>query len=106
MPRGRAPASPDSSRCARRASEQAQESSGDRMPRRMTLPRPKVALVACLLMGLVVLAGCENTREHKAGREGLPEEVGNIEYNVYITRELNLRDVEDSGYYNGPEAPP
>ena len=61
--------------------------------------------VACLL--LLVLSGCgENPRENNASREGLPERVGGIDYNVYITRELNLRDVEDLGYYSGPEAPP
>jgi hypothetical protein len=76
------------------------------MPRRMPLSRSRIAALACLLAGLVALTGCENTREHKAGREGLPEEIGHVEYNVYITRELNLRDVEDSGYYKGPEAPP
>src|SRR4051812_41556044 len=63
------------------------------------------ALAICLLA--VIGAGCgDNPREHDASREGLPEKIGKIEYNVYITRELNLRDVEDSGYYQGPEAPP
>ncbi len=76
------------------------------MRRRMPHPRRKLALLACLLAALVALTGCENTREHNAGREGLPEEIGHIEYNVYITRELNLKDVEDQGYYQGPEAPP
>src|SRR3954447_24179224 len=76
------------------------------MPRRMKLPRPKVAALACALVALVALTGCENTREHKAGREGLPEKIGNVDYNVYITCELNLRDREDQGYYQGPEAPP
>jgi hypothetical protein len=61
--------------------------------------------VACLLT--LVLSGCgDNPRENDASREGLPERVGGIDYNVYITRELNLRDVEDLGYYSGPEAPP
>ena len=69
-------------------------------------PRQKLVLLACLLAGLLGLVGCENPREHNAGREGLPEEVGHLEYNVYITRELNLQDVEDKGYYTGPEAPP
>jgi hypothetical protein len=76
------------------------------MPRRMKLPRPRLALLACLLAALVVFTGCENTREKDAGREGLPEEVGKVDYNVFITRELNLRDAEDRGYYQGPEAPP
>ncbi|MEA2412939.1 MAG: hypothetical protein QOC77_3500 [Thermoleophilaceae bacterium] len=53
------------------------------------------------------MAGCgANPRENNASREGLPEKVGGIDYNVYITRELNLKDVEDAGYYKGPEAPP
>ena len=32
--------------------------------------------------------------------------VAGLSYNVFITRELNLRDSEDRGYYSGPEAPP
>jgi hypothetical protein len=63
----------------------------------------------CVMAALlaVVVAGCgSNPRENNAGREGAPEKVGKVEYNVYITRELNLKDVEDSGYYQGPEAPP
>jgi hypothetical protein len=76
------------------------------MPRRMASRLKLLVLAACLLASLVAFTGCENTRENKAGREGLPEEIGHIEYNVYITRELNLRDVEDKGYYRGPEAPP
>jgi hypothetical protein len=63
-------------------------------------------MCAVALFG-AVLSGCgANPRENNASREGLPERVGGIDYNVYITRELNLRDVEDSGYYKGPEAPP
>src|SRR3954468_16900790 len=76
------------------------------MRRRMDRRRNSFALAACLLAGLTALTGCENTRENDAGREGLPEEIGHIDYNVYITRELNLHDVEDSGYYKGVEAPP
>jgi hypothetical protein len=74
----------------------------------MDLRRSTSAALFCVLAlagGLV--AGCgSNPRENNASREGLPERVGGIDYNVYITRELNLHDVEDSGYYKGPEAPP
>jgi hypothetical protein len=78
------------------------------MRRRMKLLRPKAATCAALLAGLAVVSGCgENPRPDNASREGLPEEVGHIEYNVYITRELNLRDIEDKGYFTeGEEAPP
>jgi hypothetical protein len=69
-------------------------------------PRQKLVLLVCLLAGLLGLVGCENPREHEAGREGLAESVGHLEYNVYITRQLNLQDVEDKGYYQGQEAPP
>ena len=78
------------------------------MRRRMKLPLSKGATLATLLAGLAVLVGCgENPRPNDAAREGLPEEVGKIEYNVYITRELNLKDVEDQGYVKEvEEAPP
>ena len=60
-----------------------------------------------LALAGAAVSGCgDNPRENNASREGLPERVGGIDYNVYITRELNLKDVEDSGYYQGPEAPP
>jgi hypothetical protein len=60
-----------------------------------------------LALAGAAVSGCgDNPRENNASREGLPERVGGIDYNVYITRELNLKDAEDSGYYQGPEAPP
>jgi hypothetical protein len=74
----------------------------------MSLRRSTSAAFVCVLaLAGGLLSGCgENPRENNASREGLPERVGGIDYNVYITRELNLKDVEDSGYYQGPEAPP
>jgi hypothetical protein len=74
----------------------------------MDLRRLSSATFLCILALFgVLLTGCgDNPRENDASREGLPERIGGIDYNVYITRELNLRDVEDSGYYKGPEAPP
>jgi hypothetical protein len=65
------------------------------------------ALFCVLALAGGLVSGCgANPRENNASREGLPEKVGGIDYNVYITRELNLKDVEDSGYYKGAEAPP
>jgi hypothetical protein len=72
----------------------------------MVLRRSKSAALACALVALSLLTGCENTREKNAGREGLVAEIGELGYNVYITRELNPKDVEDKGYYTGPEAKP
>ena len=74
----------------------------------MSLRRSTSAAFLCVLaLSGGLLTGCgDNPRENNASREGLPERVGGIDYNVYITRELNLKDVEDSGYYQGPEAPP
>src|SRR3954449_11457142 len=74
----------------------------------MSLRRSTSAALICVLaLAGTALAGCgDNPRENNASREGLPEKVGGIDYNVYITRELNLKDVEDSGYYQGPEALP
>jgi len=63
------------------------------------------ALLACALAALTA-GGCSSGRPNGAAREGLYENVAGIDYNVFITRELNLRDSEDRGYYRGPEAPP
>lgn len=65
-----------------------------------------VALLA-LACGLVA-SGCG---EHEPGvdepaREGLAIDVDGIEYNVFLTRELNLQITPDMAYYNGPEAIP
>ena len=36
-------------------------------------------------------------------REGIAVDLGGLDYNVYITRQLNPKDVGDRDYYNGPE---
>src|SRR5947209_6243683 len=72
------------------------------LPRRLR----STALVCALLASALVASGCASGREGGAGREGRPEQIGHLAYEVYITRQLNLKDVEDSGYYQGPEAPP
>ena len=69
-------------------------------PRRLV-----IAALACALTALLA-AGCDSGRPPGVAREGLYEDVSGLEYNVFITRELNLRDAEDRDYYRGPEAPP
>jgi hypothetical protein len=73
--------------------------------RPMRLRRPVSAAAACAVLALAA-GGCATGRPNGAAREGLDVEIGGLDFNVYITRELNLRDAEDRGYYRGPEAPP
>jgi hypothetical protein len=80
--------------------------------------RLQSAAILCLLAVALVAAGCggdedSNTSSKSAqespegaAREGLFVDIGGLQYNVYITRELNLNDVEDRAYFDGPEAPP
>lgn len=82
------------------------------------LPGRKSSLALLVVLALVpAVAGCGGEDEQTADktaqetpegshREGLFVEIGELGYNVYITRELNLRDVEDKAYYQGSEAPP
>lgn len=47
--------------------------------------------------------------KHKADepvREGLGINLGGLDYTVYITRQLNLKNEEDKGYYRGAEPKP
>ncbi len=67
--------------------------------------RPISVAAACAVIALAA-GGCSSGRPNGAGREGKPVTVAGLSYNVYITRELNLRDAEDRGYYQGREAPP
>jgi hypothetical protein len=70
----------------------------------MPARRTRRAAILCALAAGLAVSGCSSGREGGAGREGLPEDLGHLTYNVYITRELNLRDPEDAGYFQGPEA--
>jgi len=69
-------------------------------------PRRLVTAVLACALAVLLVAGCTTGRPNGAAREGLYEDVAGLDYNVFITRELNLRDAEDRDYYHGPEAPP
>lgn len=64
------------------------------------------------LVGLGLLGGCAQGGDDRAfvpgdpAREGIAAELDGVDYEVFITRELNLRDPEDKEYYRGPPAPP
>jgi hypothetical protein len=71
---------------------------------RSPIPACALAALACL-----ALAGCGNPSS-KAGaeepaREGLSIPIGGAHYNVFMTRQLNLKTVPDSAYYLGDEPP-
>jgi predicted small lipoprotein YifL len=68
----------------------------------MTPRRFFTLALACAL--LAVLAGCgDKGEEITPTREGIAAPLGGLDYNVFITRQLNPKDVEDRDYYNGPE---
>lgn len=71
----------------------------------MTPRRPRSAAIACAVAALaaVSMTGCHKI-EKKIGREGQGIRVGGVTYNVYITRQLNPRDAEDSAYVQGENA--
>jgi hypothetical protein len=65
-----------------------------------------IAAVAAALALTSVLAAC-GTEAEEPHREGLALPLEGITYNVFITRQLNVEDVEDQGYTEGvPGAPP
>jgi hypothetical protein len=66
-------------------------------PRRLT-----TVLIACALTAFA--AGCGTPGEDKNPvREGIATDLGGLDYNVFITRQLNPKAVEDRDYYPGPE---
>jgi len=73
----------------------------------MLLRRTCIALAACALaLGLAACGKDEEQGVDEPAREGLALPLDGVDYNVFITRELNLRVPPDEAYYKGPEAPP
>ena len=69
----------------------------------MTPRRPIAALAACALLALGATGCGTKGEDHDPVREGIATDLGGLDYNVFITRQLNPKDVEDRDYYNGPE---
>ncbi len=72
----------------------------------------KHTVVACAL-SLAFAAGLmacgadhEKIGVEEPAREGLAVNIGGLDYNVFITRELNLAITPDKDYYEGPPAKP
>ncbi len=75
----------------------------------MGLPRfTRTAVCALALVSVVGLSACQKDEPggDEPAREGLAIDVDGIDYNVFLTRELNLRITPDRAYYEGPAAPP
>jgi hypothetical protein len=68
------------------------------------LPALLVALTVCAAAALT--AGCGSGEDFSSVAEGAPLHLGDMEYNVVITRYLNPNDAEDSPYLKGaPKLP-
>jgi len=71
--------------------------------------RHLTGMTVCVL-ALTAILGLSACGKHKEpgvdepAREGLAIDVAGIDYNVYITRELNLKIAPDSAYYTGKPA--
>lgn len=71
------------------------------------LPRYVAACAAALALAAGLSAcGEEIGTEENPAREGLAVPVAGVDYNVFITRELNIRIPPDKAYYPGPAAKP
>jgi hypothetical protein len=65
-----------------------------------------VLAVAAAIVAGALFSGCETSPENETEvMEGIPIKVGDLLYNVQITRILNPKDPEDKAYLVGQEAP-
>lgn len=63
-------------------------------------------LALVLALALVGIAGCGGEEELHEAEEGVPIEVGDLEFNIQLTRFLNPTDALDSEYLSGQQNPP
>lgn len=65
------------------------------------------SLAALVLACALGATGCgPEPGVHEPAREGLAIDVEGIDYNIFLTRELNLEITPDTAYYTGPPAIP
>jgi len=67
---------------------------------------PTLVLISLALLGSGLLAACGAEEEEGVAVEGEPLEVGNLLYNVQITRFLNPAATDDADYLEGQPPPP
>ena len=72
----------------------------------MSLPGKTIAAACTALLLASGLAACGSKGQgvKEPAQEGLALDLAGIDYNVFITRELNLAIPPDSAYYKGPPA--
>ena len=70
------------------------------------LRRIAAICVAAAVLAPVLSACGDEPGVDEPAREGLAIDIGGINYNVFITRELNLAIPPDKDYYKGPPAEP
>jgi hypothetical protein len=74
----------------------------------MDFPLRRLALAACVLGLSVGVAACGDDEPgvDEPAREGLALDLDGVDYNVFITRQLNPEIPPDDTYYTGPEPAP
>ena len=71
--------------------------------------RLRLSAIAAATACVLALGACSSKKpeselgKHEAVREGLAFELDGITYNVFITRQLNLKIPPDEAYFDGPE---
>jgi hypothetical protein len=73
----------------------------------MVLARQTAAVCALAAAAVLGLSACgthtDDLGVEEAASEGLAIPIGGVDYNVFITRQLNTKIVPDTAYYRGPE---
>lgn len=64
--------------------------------------------IALALAGTIAACGADHEKigVEEPAREGLSVDIGGVDYNVFLTRQLNLSITPDKDYYEGPAAKP